>query len=357
MKEGLTAVFARLIAATGPISIAHYMAEANARYYGSRDPLGAAGDFVTAPEISQMFGELIGLWLTDIWQRAGRPEDACYVELGPGRGTLARDALRAAGRAGLVPEVHFVETSPALTDLQRAAHPGAVWHHDLSGLPTDKPLLIVANEFLDALPVRQLVRTASGWRERMVGLDADGAFIPVAGTRPIDMAVPERFSDVGEGAIVEASPAAATIVQEVAGRLAAQGGAALFIDYGYVEPQLGSTLQAIRVHRKVDVFAEPGEADLTAHVDFATLAEVAEQAGARWLGTSTQGQWLAALGIGARAGSLARAAPHAAEAIEEATIRLTAPAEMGTLFKVMGLAAPGWPDGAGLHRVTQKAAD
>lgn len=352
MAEGLTAVFARLIGATGPISIAHYMAEANARYYGSRDPLGAAGDFVTAPEISQMFGELIGLWLTDIWQRAGRPEDACYVELGPGRGTLARDALRAAGRAGLVPEVHFVETSPALIDLQRAAHPGAVWHHDLSGLPTDKPLLIVANEFLDALPVRQLVRTASGWRERMVGLDADGAFLPVAGTRPMDAAVPERFATAAEGAIVEASPAAATIVQEVAGRLAAQGGAALFIDYGYVEPQLGSTLQAVRAHRKVDVFAAPGEADLTAHVDFATLGEVAEQAGARWLGTSTQGHWLAALGIGARAGSLARAAPHAAEAIEAATIRLTAPAEMGALFKVMGLAAPGWPDGAGLHRVT-----
>lgn len=352
MTEGLAAVFARLIAATGPISIAHYMAEANARYYGSRDPLGAAGDFVTAPEISQMFGELIGLWLADIWQRAGRPEGACYAELGPGRGTLARDALRAARRGGLCPEVHFVETSPALKALQEAAHPGAVWHHDLSGLPTDKPLLIVANEFLDALPVRQLVRTASGWRERMVGLDADGAFLPVAGTRPMDAAVPERFAAAAEGAIVEASPAAATIVQEVAGRLAAQGGAALLIDYGYAEPQLGSTLQAVRAHRKVDVFAAPGEADLTAHVDFATLGEVAEQAGARWLGTSTQGHWLAALGIGARAGSLARAAPHAAEAIEAATIRLTAPAEMGALFKVMGLAAPGWPDGAGLHRVT-----
>ncbi|KPF82094.1 class I SAM-dependent methyltransferase [Novosphingobium sp. AAP93] len=351
MTEGLTAVFARLIAATGPISIAHYMAEANARYYGSRDPLGAAGDFVTAPEISQMFGELIGLWLADLWQRAGRPEGACYVELGPGRGTLARDALRAARRGGLCPEVHFVETSPALKALQEAAHPGAVWHHDLSGLPTDKPLLIVANEFLDALPVRQLVRTASGWRERMVGLDADGAFLPVAGTRPMDAAVPERFATAAEGAIVEASPAAATIVQEVAGRLAAQGGAALLIDYGYAEPQLGSTLQAVRAHRKVDVFAAPGEADLTAHVDFATLGEVAEQAGARWLGTSTQGHWLAALGIGARAGSLARAAPQAAEAIEAATIRLTAPAEMGALFKVMGLAAPGWPDGAGLHRV------
>lgn len=351
MTDGLAAVFARLIAATGPISIAHYMAEANARYYGSRDPLGAGGDFVTAPEISQMFGELIGLWLADIWQRAGKPDGVCYVELGPGRGTLARDALRAAGRAGLVPEVHFVETSPALTALQRAAHPGALWHHDLSGLPADRPLLIVANEFLDALPVRQLVRTAGGWRERMVGLDADGAFIPVAGTRPMDAAVPAAFAEATEGAIIEASPAAATVVQEVAGRLGAQGGAALFIDYGYAEPQLGSTLQAVRAHRKVDVFAEPGEADLTALVDFATLAKVAEKAGARWLGTNTQGHWLAALGIGARAGSLARAAPHAAEAIEAATIRLTAPTEMGALFKVMGLAAPGWPDGAGLGRV------
>ncbi|GEN99712.1 ATP synthase subunit beta [Novosphingobium sediminis] len=349
---GLSSVFARLIAATGPISIAHYMAEANARYYGSRDPLGAGGDFVTAPEISQMFGELIGLWLADIWQRAGSPDGVCYVELGPGRGTLARDALRAAAGAGLAPEVHFVETSPALMALQRAAHRGAVWHHDLSELPSDRPLLIVANEFLDALPVRQLVRTASGWRERMVGLDAQGRFIPVAGTRPMDAAAPAAFAEAGEGAILEASPAAATVVQEVAGRLAAQGGAALFIDYGYAEPQLGSTLQAVQAHRKVDVFAEPGEADLTAHVDFATLAEVAEQAGARWLGTNTQGHWLAALGIGARAGSLARAAPDAAEAIEAATVRLTAPTEMGALFKVMGLAAPGWPDGAGLGRVS-----
>jgi NADH dehydrogenase [ubiquinone] 1 alpha subcomplex assembly factor 7 len=354
---GLAAVFARLIAATGPISIAHYMAEANARYYASRDPFGTAGDFVTAPEVSQMFGELIGLWLADIWQRAGSPDWVCYVELGPGRGTLARDALRAASRAGLVPEVHFVETSPALRGLQRAAHPDAVWHDDLSTLPADRPLLLVANEFLDALPVRQLVRTAGGWRERMVGLNAEGAFIPVAGTRPMDAAVPDKFAEAGEGAIVETCPAAAAVVQEVAGRLASQGGAALFIDYGYAEPQLGSTLQAVRAHQKVNVFAEPGEADLTAHVDFGTAAQVAEQAGARWLGTSGQGAWLAALGIGARAGSLARAAPHAADAIEAATIRLTAPAEMGTLFKVMGLAAPGWPDGAGLNRVSPATTD
>lgn len=344
-------MFARLIAATGPISIAHYMAESNARYYAARDPLGAAGDFVTAPEISQMFGELIGLWLADMWQRAGSPERPCYVELGPGRGTLARDALRAARRGGLAPEVHFVETSPALIALQRATHPGATWHHDLTSLPTDQPLLIVANEFLDALPVRQLVRSASGWRERMVGLDADGKFVPVIGTRPVDAAVPALFADAGEGAILEAAPAAAAVVQDVAARIAAQGGAALFIDYGFVQPQLGSTLQAVRAHQKVDPFAEPGEADLTAHVDFATLAGVAEAAGARWLGTSEQGGWLAALGIGARAGALARAAPEAAEAIEAAALRLTAPAEMGTLFKVMGLAASGWPDGAGFARL------
>lgn len=355
--DGLQAIFARLITATGPISIAHYMAEANAHYYATRDPLGAAGDFVTAPEISQMFGELVGLWLADIWQRAGAPQGACFVELGPGRGTLARDALRAARRAGLALEVHFVETSPALKALQAAAHPGARWHDDLSSLPTDQPLLVVANEFLDALPVRQLVRTAAGWRERMVGLDEKGALIPVAGTRPMDGVVPAGFKDAGEGAIVETSPAAATVVQEVAGRLAAQGGAALFIDYGYAQPQLGSTLQAVRAHRKVDVFAQAGEADLSALIDFATLAEVAERAGARWLGTNEQGPWLAALGIGARAGSLARAAPHATEAIEAATIRLTAPAEMGSLFKVMGLAAPGWPDGAGLARVSPDAAD
>ncbi len=351
----LKAVFARLIAATGPIPIAHYMAEANAHYYTSRDPLGASGDFVTAPEISQMFGELIGLWLADMWQRAGSPAEACFVELGPGRGTLARDALRAAGRGGLAPEVHFVETSPALIPLQCAAHPEAHWHHDLASLPADRPLLVVANEFLDALPVRQLVRTAGGWRERMVGLDTDGALVPVAGARPMDAAVPARFADAGEGALLETSPAAVTVVQEISARLAEQGGAALFIDYGYTAPQLGSSLQAVRAHRKVAPFAAPGEADLTAHVDFATLALVAEQTGARWLGTAEQGAWLAALGIGARAAALARAAPGATESIEAALTRLTGPAHMGALFKVMGLAAADWPDGAGFPQTPSGA--
>ena len=347
----LQAVFARLIAATGPISIAHYMAESNARYYATRDPLGTGGDFVTAPEISQMFGELIGLWLANMWQRAGHPVGACYVELGPGRGTLASDALRAMARAGLSPVAHFVETSPALRDIQRIRHPGAVWHHDLSTLPHDCPLLIVANEFLDALPVRQLIRTSAGWRERMVGL-AGEALVPVVGERPMDAAVPDVLRNAPEGAILEASPAAATVTQEIAARLTAQGGAALIIDYGYAQPQFGSTLQAVRAHRKVDPFASPGEADLTALVDFAALVPIAEAQGARWLGTSEQGPWLRALGIEARAEALARATPSAAAPIRTAAARLTGADEMGSLFKVLGLAAPKWPDGAGFARVS-----
>ncbi|MET0180140.1 MAG: SAM-dependent methyltransferase [Novosphingobium sp.] len=342
----LAEVFARLIAATGPISLAHYMAEANARYYGWRDPLGGAGDFVTAPEISQMFGELVGLWLTDLWTRAGRPDPVRYVELGPGRGTLARDALRAARNFGLVPEVHFVETSPALVERQSALHPAARWHDGLAGVPIDGPLLIVANEFLDALPIRQLVRTPTGWRERMIGLDGR-RLVFVAGDRPMDAAVPAGLRDAPDGAILETCPAAAAIVAEVAGRLAGQGGAALFIDYGHDGSRLGSTFQAVRRHRPVDPLSDPGEADLTAHVDFATLAAVAQAHGARWLGTVGQGAFLRALGIEERAGQLAAAAPAQADAIARAVARLTGEEAMGVLFKAMGLAAPGWPAAAG----------
>lgn len=343
---GLTQVFERLIRNTGPISLAHYFAESNARYYTSRDPLGSAGDFVTAPEISQMFGELIGLWLTDMWIRGGRTEPVHYVELGPGRGTLAHDALTAARRYGLDLVPHFVETSTALKAVQLERHPHAVWHSDLMSLPQYGPLLVVANEFLDALPVRQLVRTRAGWRERMVGL-VDGRLAPIAGDRPMDAAIPAHFAGAAEGAIVETSPAQAAIVFEIAGRLASQGGAALFIDYGHGEPRIGSTLQAVRAHRKVDPFAMPGEADLTAHVDFSALAQVAQSRGCRWLGTVEQGRFLRALGIEARAEALAGFVPDHAEAIRAARDRLIGEGQMGALFKVMGLAGPKWPDGAG----------
>jgi NADH dehydrogenase [ubiquinone] 1 alpha subcomplex assembly factor 7 len=345
--SGLADSFRRLIAATGPISLAQFVAESNAHYYATRDPLGAEGDFITAPEVSQMFGELIGLWLADLWIRAGRTEPARYVELGPGRGTLARDALRAMARYGLEPHVHLVEGSPELKARQLAAVPQAQFHADLAGVPLDGPLLLVANEFLDALPVRQLVMTEAGWREVMVATDERGCFVPVAGNRPMDAAVPAERREADVGTVLETCPAAAATVFEAAGRLAQQGGAALFIDYGHAEPRAGSTLQAIARHRKVDPFALPGEADLTAHVDFAALAEVARSRGARWLGTVPQGAWLRALGIEARAEALAGLAPQHREVLMRGKDRLIDDGEMGLLFKVMGLAAPEWPEAAG----------
>jgi NADH dehydrogenase [ubiquinone] 1 alpha subcomplex assembly factor 7 len=344
--EGLREVFARLIASDGPISVARFMAEANARYYASRDPLGRAGDFVTAPEISQMFGEMVGLWLADVWTRAGAPEPVRYVELGPGRGTLAHDALRTMRRFGLVPDVHLVEGSPALRRMQARLHPGATWHEDLASLPEGAPLLVVANEFFDALPVRQLVRTAQGWRERMVGL-RDGTLAFVAGDQPIDAALPQGRRDAAEGAIVETSPAGSAILAEVARLLAGQGGAALVIDYGHAAPRLGSTLQAVRGHRRLDPLAAPGEADLSAHVDFAALADAARCHGVRASGPVEQGAWLRALGIEARAEALARAAPTRRAELDAAVARLTDAEAMGALFQVLGLIAPGWPHGAG----------
>ncbi|MBD3729067.1 MAG: SAM-dependent methyltransferase [Sphingomonadales bacterium] len=339
-------IFRRLIRNTGPISFTQYMGESNARYYTAKDPLGGAGDFVTAPEISQMFGELIGLWLADIWIRAGRPDPVLYVELGPGRGTLAADALRTAARYGLEPEVHFVEGSTALREAQMESVPQAIWHDDLASVPQYAPMLLVANEFLDALPVRQLVRMEQGWRERMVGLEGD-RFVPVAGGQPMDAAVPVELRDADEGTILETCPAAAAILFEIAGRLEAQGGAALLIDYGHAEMRPGSTLQAVRQHRKVDPFADPGTADLTALVDFATLARIAQSRGVKWLGTVPQGAFLRALGIATRTENLAARAPQYAEELRLARDRLVADDQMGQLFKVMGLAAREWPDGVG----------
>ena len=345
-ERSLAETFRRLIATTGPISLSHYMGEANANYYTGADPLGTGGDFVTAPEISQMFGELIGLWLADMWIRAGRTEPVHYVELGPGRGTLARDAMRAMKRYGLEPRVHFVELSTAFKEQQLEAVPGAQFHADLSTVPMDGPVLLVANEFLDALPLRQLIRTERGWREVMVSVDGE-QFVCIPGDRPMDAAVPEARRDEPEGTLIETCPGAAAVIYEVAGRLVSQGGAALFIDYGHDSPRTGSTFQAVRRHKKVDPFAAPGEADLTAHVDFAMMAQVAQSRGCRWLGTVSQGDWLRALGIEGRADALAEFAPQHREALHSAMHRLIGADQMGELFKVMALAAPVWPDGVG----------
>jgi len=322
------------------------MAEANAHYYATRDPLGAAGDFITAPEISQMFGELAGLLLADLWVRAGRPGKAYYVELGPGRGTLARDALKAMKAAGLTPPIELVETSPVLRAAQAALLPAPRWHDDCTSLPDDGPLLIVANEFFDALPVRQLIATDEGWRERMVAYE-EGRFVPVAGPLASAAAIPSALRDSPPGTIVETSPASAAIAEALAGRIAVQGGAALIIDYGHQSSSPGETLQAVHTHGYADPWLEPGERDLTAHVDFQALAQAARSRHVKSFGPVGQGDWLRALGIELRAATLAAAAPERAQEIAQARLRLTAPDRMGSLFKVLALVARSWPDPEG----------
>lgn len=347
IEAGLATRFRRLIRRYGPMTVSRYMGESNAQYYAQRDPLGATGDFVTAPEVSQMFGEFIGLWLADLWQRAGTPADAIYVELGPGRGTLARDALRTMARFGLKPDVHLVEASPALRSIQHKALGRACFHDTIDSVPQDRPLLLVANEFFDALPIDQLVKTIGGWRERMIALE-DDAFVFCAGLRPVDAIVPDVFGRDPPGTVIETSPAAAAIMREIATRVAATGGAAVTIDYGHLQPRTGSTLQAVKAHEKLDALALPGEADLTAHVDFPTLGAIARQQGTR-VQTATQGRWLSRLGLDLRVEALVQAAPDQAPALKAARDRLIATDQMGELFKVMAVTGGGWPEGAGFE--------
>ena len=313
------------IAAEGPISVETYMEACNAYYYATRDPFGASGDFTTAPEVSQMFGEMVGAVLADCWRRAGAPSDAIYVELGPGRGTLASDALRVMRGAGFGGEVHFVETSPVLREAQRVAAPNASWHEAIDDLPA-KPLLLVANEFLDALPIRQHV----GPLERHVLVAAGGL----------------AFDRDGE--IVESSPARDEAVASIATCIEAKGGVAIFIDYGHERSGSGDTLQAVRSHGYAPVLTNPGEQDLTSHVDFEALERAARRAGAKVSSTVPQGEWLIRVGIEARAQSLSRANPERASEIRGALERLTSRSEMGTLFKVIALLGSDWSMAAGL---------
>jgi len=304
----------------GPITVEAFMGACNAYYYATRDPLGASGDFTTAPEISQTFGELAGACLADCWARAGGPNDAIYVELGPGRGTLAADALRAIRSASLDPQVHFVETSAVLREAQAKAVPGATWHDDIESFP-EAPLLVVANEFLDALPVQQF----AGGIERKVVIAAGGL----------------AFDRGGE--IVETSPARDEAVSQIAKRLVANGGAALLVDYGHPKSGPGDTLQAVRAHGFVPVLDHPGEQDLTAHVDFEAVAKAAREAGASVTPLVPQGRWLDRLGISARARALSKAHPDRTAEIASAVHRLCDPDQMGELFKAVAIHSPGWP--------------
>ncbi len=353
----LATLIKEMILHDGPISLDRYMALALAHpehgYYKARMPIGAEGDFVTAPEISQMFGELVGLWAVEVWHGLGRPVPLRLVELGPGRGTLLADALRAAKvapefRAAL--DLHLVETSEILRRHQEHAIAScaiaAHWHADIADVPRG-PMIAIANEFFDCLPVRHFVSDAGAWHERLVGLDAEGRL------RFGLSAEPELGLGAAAeaGAILELGIAAVRVMRDIAGRIATQGGALLVIDYGYDGARFGETLQASRRHRSADPLEAPGEADLTAHVDFEAMRRAALSAGAAVHGPVTQGEFLSRLGIFQRAATLRRHADAAqCAAIDAALARLTGcgsatpdPRSMGELFKVLAVTGPGAP--------------
>jgi NADH dehydrogenase [ubiquinone] 1 alpha subcomplex assembly factor 7 len=317
------------IQAHGPMTLSDYMARCNAHYYATRSPFGADGDFITAPDISQVFGELIGLWAADLWQRAGSPAPFNLVELGPGRGTLMQDALRATAK---VPgfhhamRVHFVETSPILRDEQMQRVPQAQSLFDIRVLKNRYPAIIIANEFFDALPIDQQCGTAL----RQIDWDQG----QLVWTLPTDSRT------------LEYATASVDICRHLSLHCASHGGAFLVIDYGGYDI-IGDTLQAVKAHKFANPLSAPGETDLTAHVDFKLLADTASGAGCLSYGPVTQGAFLRALGLDLRTAQLARANPARGEMIFTASARLADPDQMGELFKVMCITSTSFPKPAG----------
>ena len=358
LKMGLEGRIAALIAAQGPISVAQFMTMAlhdtEGGYYATRDPLGR--DFTTAPEISQMFGELLGLWCAAVWRDQGCPKNPMLVELGPGRGSLMADALRALRAQKALPdfcdglEVVMVEASPVLRALQERtlanSNLNIRWAGHFDDSMTQRPLFVLANEFFDALPIRQFVKTDRGWCERMV-TQTEGilsfALAPLA-TPP--SLIPK--ADAPNGGVHEVSASSTALAGEIARVIAAKGGAALFLDYGYGDLHgeasgHGETLQAIGGGAFANVLLQPGAQDLSAHVDFAALADAARHNGASVHGPLGQGAFLSALGIATRAQQLATANPNAADAVRAALARLTGPDQMGELFKALAIMPPSAP--------------
>jgi NADH dehydrogenase [ubiquinone] 1 alpha subcomplex assembly factor 7 len=328
---------------SGPLTMAQFMTaclhDPRDGYYATRPALGEAGDFITAPLISQMFGELIGLWMASAWQAMGSPARFALVEMGPGDGTLMSDLLRAARLLpGLLDaaDIWLVETSEPLAALQRERLGESVrWAQSLDEVPGGLPLLLVANELLDCLPTRQFVKTAAGWAEQVVGITPAGTL--TLGRVPASAPI----ADAREGSIVEVSGAQSALGEILGERVARDGGAALLIDYGRDEPGFGDTLQALKRHEKVDPLVCPGEADLTVWADFPAVMAAARKSGAE-ASILTQAAFLARLGIGARAEALVRARPDKAPTIGRQLQRLVGADEMGELFKVCCLHAPGW---------------
>lgn len=344
---------AGLIRADGPLSIAEYMrivlTARDDSYYKRRDPFGAKGDFVTAPEVSQIFGELIGLWCVDVWRQLGSPKHLTLVELGPGRGTLMKDALRAARVAPAfvaAVSVVMVEVSQVLRRLQqdalRACQLPVHWLDRFDDLDVEGPVIVVANEFFDALPMRQWVRNPQGWSERCVGLDQAGELVFGAAPERIDVRLlPPALRDAPIGSIVEVSPARAAAARLVAERIARTGGAALAIDYGFWGPAAGDTFQAVKGHAYADLLKEPGEADLTSHVDFAALAEAFREGGLQVSDMAIQAAFLNRLGARERLAGLKRVATAVQSSqLDEAYARLTGLDAMGSLFKALCAYAP-----------------
>lgn len=332
----------------GPMSVAEFMGaclhDRDEGYYATRPAIGGeAADFLTAPESSQMFGELIGLWCAHEWGALGKPAFN-LIELGPGRGVLMQDALRATQRVEgfhAAANIVFVETSAPLRDAQAERTPDADWAARLDDAPPG-PSIIIANEFLDCLPIRQFVRDEDSWREKLVGLSDADEFV-----FGLSAELPAPDSDDEIGAVREIAPALPALIHELEQRLHAAPSRALFIDYGYLRPEGADTLQALARHRHVDPLAAPGEADLTAHVDFAALARLAAEAGLAIAGPAPQGFFLRALGLDLRVEALSRANPDRAERIAREVHRLTHPDEMGLLFKAICLSSPDLPAPAG----------
>ena len=344
----------RDIAETGCITVHHFMETVLGHYYADRDPLGRRGDFITAPEISQMFGEMIGLWCVDLWTRMGKPRPFILAELGPGRGTLMADALRAARVSPdflEAAQVHLVEVNATLIAAQKAALQGFAphWHRSFDALPPGQ-MLLVANELWDALPIHQFVMTDDGWKERVLVARDDGTFaFGEAEPGPAHALLRREHAKATLGEIAEVSPAGLRLAAALGRRFTRAPGAALIIDYGPTRSGLGDSLQALKEHRYHDPLIEPGCADLTAHVDFAALVEAAREVGATSYGPKTQAEFLQSLGIGLRAETLkAKGGASQRADIDAALERLIGAEGMGSLFKVLAIAAPGMPQPAGL---------
>jgi len=336
---------AALIAAQGPISVAEFMTLVNSAYYAARDPFGSGGDFITAPEISQTFGEMLGLWCVQVWHDQGKPKHTRLVELGPGRGTLMADVLRA---ARVMPdflddlEVVLVEASPTLKEAQQEKlkdiRVPVRWVSQFDSSLSDRPLFLLANEFFDALPIRQFVKTARGWCERMITTDPNGALIFALSPVPApDAVIPSDRVGASEGAVYERADPARSLMEDIAHTIARNGGGALIVDYGYNEPGFGETLQAVSEHAFATILDAPGESDLSAHVDFLALVAAAKGAGASVFGPTTQGEFLQNLGIVRRTEQLVASRKPTDLSLWTDVDRLIAPEQMGTLFKALAI--------------------